>query len=611
MDKLDKKKSTEELLISFNEALTWSDGSKHPIKIGDWITNSNGIFSKVTSIEEDEYGICVTTVDEDGDRAFRLDPKYYFYIGNDDAKEAIESDAQLLLQGKSTISDISQRMENTSTSDSQELMTLNKNVLEVKKTHLEFVKRHLDITAKRAKTLLEQQMSGLYNIVKSFEKNISKIEKLIFTIQLYEGMSEEIHHIKIGINASDSETLTLRQRKLYMDEEVGDPINDGLDFQNIKDFDEWLLEKNTYWNCFNYEMIVPEEKCVVALGIRREDKQYSKNPFINFALNDNNEWCYLLIRNGENIYRIYSDLRIKDKMFPERDELAKLIEEYEEAKWDSDKDKIDSKIDRYKFNMILLQGIIERTDCYPDEKHTLSLFKLNDESKVNFLYDADSSRMLPTDILPFWDWVAKKNVGTDVGSQILWFDSSIDWKKEIYRMFKEYHHNDYAYPNNPKTGLYQLELNKDDKLFFKYDPKRDRSWKDEYYDIQRRVKRVSFLFEDEYDSYINYDNITREDIKTLEYYFHTRIGRNLYLSNIPALMEITKLKKEEFAIEDDFIKLSLTEAGLDPINDFKLGSDTMHWWKTKNKWKRTLKTDDVKALRMVIKELKKVNVKPK
>ena len=613
MSNLEKKKTTEELLAELNANITWRDGRTIPVGIGDWLEYDGG-FYKVVSIEETENGIYLNAIDEDGkDEKYIRQFQYYNYIGTEEYKKQIITDTEDIFNGKTTIKEISQRLENSNESSSNELMVMNTNVLLEKKKHLESVQTYLKVCSKRAENALKARMSGLYELVDGFKKTVAKIQKLIFTLELYEGLSEEIHHIKVGANAKESEILTLRQRKLFMDEEVGDPTDDGLDFKNIEDFDNWLLEKNEYWNCYNYEFIIPEEKCVVALGIRRSDKNYSDNPFINSMINDSNKWCYLLIRNGENLYRIYSDLRIGETMFPQQTELMKLQEEYETTSWSSKKEDIDNQIDRYKFNMILLQGIIERTQCYPDEKYTLSLFKMHEGSRVKFLYDAEESKLLTGEKQPFWDWVKEKNEGTDVGSQILWFNSSIDFRKETDRMFREpWRRYKEHYPNNPGTGVYQLETAKhksyysDEKdiLFFKYDPERynDSWWYEE--NDKPRVKRVSFIFET-YDSFINYDNITREDIPKLQYYIHTRVGRRFYLTKIPILLEVTKRKINEFAEEDNFIKLALTQAGLNTESNFKKGADAMHWWKTKNKWKRTLTTDDSKALRMIVKELKK------
>lgn len=614
MSNIEKKKSEIELFDAF-----YGDSNNDTMRcqIGDVLHySSNGSeLYRIIGINEDEYGVYLEVVSLDGngdDKTIRKSSiGYYSNLGKDFDLDSFQSDVEGILHGKLSIDDIGERLESTNSSNSTDLMVLNKNILTIKKDHLVMVHRYVKAVSDRAKAELQSKLSGLNMMLDGYKKTISKINKLIFTIELYEGLTEEIHQIKVGMASSPSEPVSLRQKKLFMDEEVGDPSDDGLDFKNIEDFDKWLLERNTYWNCFNYEFIVPEEKCVVPLGIRRSEKNYSVNPFLNMLINQNNDWCYLLIRNGENIYRIFSDLKIGNKLFPEQDELLKLQIEYDETKWDSDKDKIDDKIDRYKFNMILLQGIIERTECFPDEKHTLSLFKMNENSNVKFIYDADRSKLLPSDIPPYSAWVKSKNVDTGVGSQILWFSSSVGYKAEIDRMFREYHRSDYGYPKNPSTGLYQLEGtkyksfwedNEKDILFFKYDPDRYK-W---YYDDENkpRVKRVSFIFYLQDDNFINYDNITRKDLVTLEYYLYTRIGRSEYLSVIPQLLEILKRKKEEFQKEDDFIRLTLINAGLNPESDFEKGVEGMQWWKTKNKWKRTLSTDDAKALRMITKYLK-------
>lgn len=628
MSNIEKYKTQEVLVNEINSIIKWRDGTSINFRIGDWISN-DGNFYQITDVKEycgkkhddSEYTYTkIILIDSNGKESdLSLDSLiFYNYVGSSSYSLEVSKDSIDLLEGKTNVEKIAERLEGSYESNSTDLMVMNTNVLKTKKDSLEQTKRHIRACTDRAERLLKERLSGLSDIVRGFEKQIKKLEKLIFTIELYEGISEEIHHFKIGANASEDAYLTIRQRKLFMDEEVGDPTDGGLDFETVDDFDKWLLQKNSYWNCYNYEFIVPEDKCVVALAVRREDKKYTDNPFINKIMNQENDMCYLLIRNGENLYRIYSKLIIGEKMFPDSGELLKFQQDYENERWDSRKDEIDNKIDRFKFNMILLQGIIERTECFPHEKYTQSLFKMTDDTRIKFFYDDDYSKMLPTNMVSFSGWVNSKNKGTEVGSQILWFDSSIGWKKESDRMFREiWRRHEDLYPNNPTTGLYTLEPDRlkrlywkeeKDILYFKYDPQRHkhRYWY-ESDDDKPRVKRVSFLFDSEHDYYINYDNITRDDMEKLDFYIHTRLDRRFYLTKIPMLLEMKKLKEKEFAEEDNFIKLALVQSGLDVNKDFQKGIDAMQWWKTKNKWKRCLKSDDTKALRMIIKELKKKN----
>ena len=102
------------------------------------------------------------------------------------------------------------------------------------------------------------------------------------------------------------------------------------------------------------------------------------------------------------------------------------------------------------------------------------------------------------------------------------------------------------------------------------------------------------------DEVINFDAITLKDV---EYYERNRLERPNYLRILPVLSWIRKLKKEEWELESGFVKLCLSMLGWDEKQEGKV-RNAIHWWKLKNKWKRSLMTDDAKAVRMIVKKLK-------
>ncbi len=85
-----------------------------------------------------------------------------------------------------------------------------------------------------------------------------------------------------------------------MDEEVATTENDGLDFQDVDIFDGWLMENG------NYKTLLPEPKGVIVFRPRRNRKDYG-DAYENLAKNPYNMMTYLLIRNGDCLYRIYSE----------------------------------------------------------------------------------------------------------------------------------------------------------------------------------------------------------------------------------------------------------------------------------------------------------------
>lgn len=554
------------------------------------------------------------------------------------SEDEFDNDLEKIVNGTASLEDLMAIKYPESNNQSSELMIMNKDILLERKKDLVKKQQFLQSRSEAAKIMLENRASELRKVAEKMNKFIAKLNRLIYSIELYLGIKEEMHQFGFGNNAPAEDPICFRQRRMYMDVEVGDPLEDlkGLDWKKIDAFDEWLMRDNPYWKKKNYELVIPESKCVVVFRVREKDKDYGTgNPFIEGNLNIDNKLTYILIRNGDNIFRIFGDITIGEKLFPDQDELTELIDRIEgryrpntpEFKWvhgrEQDKEKADDIIERYKLNMILLQGIIERTPCFPDNSSTTSIFDAKGyEGKIKFIYDATLSKQLPAGIPTFLEWQAALNKDIKEGSRAFLISSMFTkhWGRgnDKSRLFKVYY-NEHSVPAKPPTGVYQVYSEKNhttyrnptpyEQLYIKYNPKDDIawSWAESYYDREDKTRknRLSWAIYESDNFLINYDAISRNDLKTLEFYLYTRIGRENYLSYMPTLFNLFKAKEMEIKEEDNFIKLCLNQAGLNEVNDFKKGVEAMEWWKLKNKWKRALTVDDSKALRMIVAYLNK------
>jgi len=561
-----------------------------------------------------------------------LRSSYVFNIETDDI-ESFKADVESLANGTVSMQDlVKSKYDVTEESQSTGLISMNKDVLIEKKTEL--IKQQNFAASRTAyvKGILERRMQQMRQVAAEVQKFVQKLNRLIYSIELYLGVKEELHQFQFGASAPIDEPICLRQRRLYMDIEMGDPTDDlkGIDFKNIEDFDNWLIKENPYWKQKNYERLIPESKCVAIFKVREHDKNYHPtNPYLNFAMNEGNRLTYILIRNGENIYRIYADIIIDEKLFPDQFELENLVgimagekDKIEDRYSRVDAEKADKILERYKLNMILLQGIIERTPCFPDNQYTTSIFNPETyEGKIKFIYDATKGNLLPSNVPVFSEWHKQLNQTIEEGSRVflisrLFKNNYDDTQGRL--AFKRYYSNEYNVPRHPNDGIYQVYQSKEDykgyyqntmrkPLFIKYNPGGDRtwSWTDSYDTDITRKNNLSFEIFKADTFLINYDAIDRKSLETLEFYLYTRIGREDYLSYIPILDGLFKAKQVEIKAEDDFIKLALSMAGMNPDDNFQDGIDAMEWWKLKNKWKRSLNVDDTKALRMIIKYLNK------
>jgi len=220
--------------------------------------------------------------------------------------------------------------------------------------------------------------------MKKLKEVVKGVEDKIFTVELYVGMNEDITQIKKGEPAPADTPITIRQLVLFMDEEtLFEYKSGGMDITDLKRFDEWVVKKK------NLSRILPEARGVVAMQVRRERKDYGESESIAAAishiqLNEANMSTYLLIRNGDNVYRIATGLDFKPRLVPLKTELN---EEYrkEERWWDHDlkdykkeselitPDHLDydehvlkrlAKIKQYNRIILILQGLIDRTNIF-------------------------------------------------------------------------------------------------------------------------------------------------------------------------------------------------------------------------------------------------------
>jgi hypothetical protein len=227
----------------------------------------------------------------------------------------------------------------------------------------------------------------------SVKKALSVVEDRIFTIELYCGLQETVHQIADGDPAPASEKIAIRQLMLYMDEEcLFDYRDGGMDFQKLPEFDAWVVKPE------NLNRILPEKKGVVAFRVRRGKKDYGTpsdliTAWVHCRWAELNMETYLLIRNGQRVYRIASEIDFSPRLIPMRNEIGeaqfKVINEryvYEDdqdfplgrrkrvvetelitpdnIKFDSHVAQVDALLKQYNRIVILIQGLLDRSTVF-------------------------------------------------------------------------------------------------------------------------------------------------------------------------------------------------------------------------------------------------------
>ncbi len=457
-------------------------------------------------------------------------------------------------------------------------------------------------------SIMTRKKNELYAIKSNFEEQLKHVNKIVGIIELYLGINEDIVLFQDG-EASPIETpISFRQLVLHMDEEVADWSKGGWDFENIEDFEKWLRVPK------NLQQVLPEQKGVVVLRPRRNDKEYgSDNPFADAEKNRKNRMTFVLIRNGEKLYHIFSeDIYIYPHLFPspkEMQELYAIDSGEKEVHWSSDKKKAENQLLGYQRNVLFLQGLMDRTEVFRPLPEGLSLFKPETYGEnIRFIYDADG---LTDGRMGYNEWLEKMNSQLKRGDRIYLasYTSGYEYSDNNYRYQDMDRFPIMGWTQHPPRGVYNLEEAEgkgEDCFKCKHLPKdevykKGGRWTSGGYK-ERKVSTPFLVYKSD-DFILNYELITIEDI---DYFLNDRINRRHYMKMMPVLRGIREQLIAEKKKEVDFIKM-LKGA----VMKEKIGSsdqeilDVIQWWKTKVIEKRPLKKDDEKAARMIMDELKR------
>ncbi len=508
--------------------------------------------------------------------------------------------------------------------DSTGLIPTNKSIQDIKKGFAEarnlvlLTHRNLKVKTKRLSMLLAEQTRALALKASEFEAMVKRAEEAIWTINLYLGKNEEIHHLVVGKPAPAEEKIAIRQMVLFMDEECAlIPRHGGIDAEMIDEFDKWLTSDQAH-----IQQIIPESKGIVALHIKRYRKEY-EDPWTNISMNQANiHWTYFLIRNGENIYRVFVDIVLGENLFPTENEYNELFtatnintsghehtveylkpgsKEYMRAM-----EAADTKHKHYLRIVLILQGLLDRTPIFkPMPVERINICDINScDEYIRLIYDNEN--VLGDGRQSFSKWRTEINSQLNIGHRII---GIFDYASKLYG-------GDYSESRiYPKTACYpssrELHTIEDytkgkegDALIIRYERKGDiiypKSWREHSHAANTRARCI--LYRDD-DFILNFDAAKVDDI---QYYLTSRLSRHEYRNMIPVLEIALKLKQQEKADEDPFRLLlvgQIMKRFGAPREEVESRIDELiNWWKFKNRTHRALTSDDTKALNMIVTE---------
>ena len=478
---------------------------------------------------------------------------------------------------------------------------------------------------------LDAQVNGIqdYEVSSSFEASTELVamnskENLLAmkdscVIELYLGIEEELFQLQAGQTADENEPLTLRQKVLFMDEEVGILDDQGLDWTQIDQFDEWLLKDK------HYEILIPEKKVIVVFKPRRKNKTYYDADRRKEEIDIRNKMPYFLMRNGENLYRVYTDkMTVPERLFPRKKEFQEILDKMkiEDNKVNFfDKEKIQDLTYYYQRIVFFIQGLIDRTDIFSPMKEKINLMNNIEQSQETLRLIYDDELCLPTNRLPFAEWKKMINSTIEEGSRIVYCRSVEDWKPAKERLYENRFlrsYSEWSLPTFPGEGVYMVYKTfindiywkehkrieeKREQLGIRYIPD-DPRW--DWNGSHERKNSLFFKFSRDESTVINYDQLNLDDI---EFYLNSRIDRPNYLEYLPILKKLRKCLLEEQDQEDAFYLMLVgrcQKEGLKPkegLSYEKIIGELIDWWKYKNKWKRPISKNDELAMKMIEKRL--------
>lgn len=448
------------------------------------------------------------------------------------------------------------------------------------------------------------QRDALAAQIEPMMTKLRRMEEVMWTVDLYLGRDEKLHLIRDGAPAPADTPITIRQRVLVMAEEA---VVLDLDSRSIDDFTDWLSADPA-----NLDRVLPEQRGVVVLVPTRV-KSRSGNIFEDSSRDDANRQSWWLLRNGERLYLLHTDIVVGDRVLPLRKEFIEVFEprlfgeratiEPGSKRWLELEEKADSRRRHFMRIMLVLQGIVDRTPVWhplPPARVNLLSVDSQDRGKVVLIADAEQSIQLGDGRESFAEWRRRLNGQMRPGLRIIG-----DWNTGAFGSLSDRWDHPRLYPssvaNRPQAGIpHLIEDRRDGGFVIRY-ARTDTVLRENVpvpgkpgyvyrgkmsAEPQRRASCV-VMTDDEW--VLPFDLATTADLR---YYLDSRDNRSQdFLNMVPTLRSAIAAKESEAAEEASFRRLladQLINAGAEPERIDELVDELVQWWKVAHTWARPL-----------------------
>jgi len=204
-------------------------------------------------------------------------------------------------------------------------------IIETANRHSEFIKSKTNaitaITDLLTRFYMEPSLASLAAVRDTIEY-AEHLKKMVASMKLYTGEGVEVTQWAKGDSAPPDERLAIFQSKVYLAEEFLTDLNvAGLDYSRMDSFVRAISSDTSL-----RDRVFPFSRMIILARIRRQGVIYNGGTDLgslleNTILNKPNLETFLLVRDGDNVYQVQSDL-IVDKsamMFPSKNDVDEIF----------------------------------------------------------------------------------------------------------------------------------------------------------------------------------------------------------------------------------------------------------------------------------------------
>lgn len=467
-----------------------------------------------------------------------------------------------------------------------------------------YAQRKAELEAK-----LRADLAALKEVMDPLQAQVKKLQEAIWTVNLYLGRDEAIEQLTDGHPAPAGTPIVLRQLVLAMDEEclVAAETGQGIHGKDIGKFTEWLLTDPAHLH-----QVLPDTKGVVVLVPSRQKRDYS-DIWAQRAAEEANSVSYWLLRNGERLFLMTTDIKVGDRLLPTRAEFVDFFysdrhnrDTHERERvpmdpggeaWVKAEAAADARRRHFMRLMLVLQGLVDRTTVWqplPGGGVNFLSVGSQDDGKVIIINELDN--VLTTGRKQFREWQVEKLRALTPGQRVIGAFDSWDFRHHANDDYSEkrgehgrLHPGRSSYPSALEPHVLETVAGTDGAMTFMF----DRTVWDQDHWKERPAKTRGRCTLYPTDSWLlPFDTVT---VAELEAYLNARTERHTYLTTIPIIKAAIAAKRAEAAAEAPF-RLMLAGRiaaahGLDVADVEAQIAELVDWWKLTNRWHRPLVAD--------------------